>query len=86
MTIDNGDAALVPDGKDRAEQVLARVQRMGTCGADVGHHLGKHPQLVLPCLPGHQLGWEFSIWGRGALDCRRGEAPATFQEMANGGV
>ncbi len=37
------------------DQVLIRVKRCGICGSDIHAYKGKHPDFIIPVIPGHEF-------------------------------
>ncbi|RLE79903.1 MAG: alcohol dehydrogenase, partial [Thermoprotei archaeon] len=37
------------------DQVLIRVKRCGICGSDIHAYKGKHPDFIIPIIPGHEF-------------------------------
>src|SRR4051812_17443503 len=56
-----------------AGEALARVQRVGVCGTDLGGFLGKMPFFSYPRIPGHELGVEIAAVGEGVTNVKPGD-------------
>lgn len=54
-------------------EALARVQRVGICGTDLGGYLGKMPFFSYPRIPGHELGVEVIAVGEGVTNVKPGD-------------
>jgi len=55
------------------EDVLARVDRVGICGTDLGGYLGKMPFFSYPRIPGHELGVEILEVGANVTNVKPGD-------------
>lgn len=54
-------------------QVLIRVRRCGICGSDLHAYKGKHPDFVIPVIPGHEFSGDVIKIGKGVRKVKPGD-------------
>ncbi len=59
--------------KLRPGQVLIKVRRCGICGSDLHAYKGKHPDFVIPVIPGHEFSGDVVEIGEGVEKVKIGD-------------
>jgi D-arabinitol dehydrogenase (NADP+) len=74
----------VPDLQPGPGDVLIKVTSAGVCGTDVHIVTGRHPQVTLPLVPGHEIAGHVESVGEGVHDLAVGQAVAVDPVIACG--
>jgi len=56
----------IPEPHAGPEQVVIRVRNVGICGSDLHIYVGRHPNVKLPIIPGHELAGDIIEVGPGS--------------------
>ena len=56
----------IPEPHAGPEQVVIRVRNVGICGSDLHIYVGRHPNVKLPIIPGHEFAGDVIEAGAGA--------------------
>jgi D-arabinitol dehydrogenase (NADP+) len=74
----------VPDLQPGPGDVLIKVTSAGVCGTDVHIVTGRHAQVTLPLVPGHEIAGHVESVGEGVHDLAVGQAVAVDPVIACG--